>query len=155
MDLRQRILDRLAEWEKVTEATPPGPWITFHGQDNYAVLPAGRPGQVAGLVQSEALAQFIALSRSAMPAMIRALREAVELHRPFELYDECGHEHRSDELGVEDISEVGLCCKDGLVGTICYECGTDDGEVWEDSDEYELPCATLKRLAAGLGLEGE
>lgn len=119
-------------------------------------------------------ARFIAAARTAVPALIARLRELQEmleeadsatfrmsnklegqekkiaavkaLHRSIGIYDECGHDHAEGQPGVIDADEVGLVCADGLLYTICYECDTDDGEMREDSEGGEYPCATLKAL---------
>lgn len=59
-----------------------------------------------------------------------ALDRVRELHRPFRIYDECGHQHALNDDGnppdgVVEIEEVGLTCADGLMYSICWTCCTD------------------------------
>jgi hypothetical protein len=71
------------------------------------------------------------------------------------LTDECGHDHTSEDLEAGrciEIPEVGLTCEDGKLYTVCRECHTADGEPTEDTDEGEWPCPTVKAL---LGEEEE
>lgn len=84
--------------------------------------------------------------------MSNALGRVKALHRPWGIYDECGHDHgpADDEdtppPGLHDIPDVGRVCDAGLLYTICYECDTDEGECREDSEAGEYPCATIKAL---------
>lgn len=53
-----------------------------------------------------------------------------ELHRPFGIYDECGHEHTEAHLewgDCLDIMEVGLTCEDGLMYRVCTHCCVTEG----------------------------
>lgn len=71
-----------------------------------------------------------------------------KLHYPFKIYDECEHQHEAanELLGIVEIDEIGLTCDAGLLYTVCRECDTDDGEVNENTEYGEWPCATLKAL---------
>jgi hypothetical protein len=61
---------------------------------------------------------------------LRTKLDAVrELHRPFKIYDECGHNHHIDDgrriyHGVIDIDEIGRTCDDGYQYAICWSCCT-------------------------------
>jgi hypothetical protein len=44
------------------------------------------------------------------------------IHRPFNIYDDCGHKHEIGEPGVEEIDDIGLTCD--LEYKICVECCT-------------------------------
>jgi hypothetical protein len=53
------------------------------------------------------------------------ITELRELHRPFGIYDECGHDHTEEQLEAGDcleIDEVGLTCEDGLMYQVCEHC---------------------------------
>lgn len=85
--------------------------------------------------------------------MATRLRKIDALHQPFGIYDECGHEHKgdeetekADEPGVVYVAEVGFTCEEGRVQTVCRHCHTDDGEVREDTSDWEWPCATRRLL---------
>ena len=49
----------------------------------------------------------------------------LELHSPYKIYDECGHEHEETDKGVTNVIEIGPVCKDGYMYTICRHCCTD------------------------------
>jgi hypothetical protein len=47
------------------------------------------------------------------------------LHKPFGIYDECGHDHTGAEHSRGEciqVDEVGLTCEAGLLYEICLEC---------------------------------
>jgi hypothetical protein len=65
-------------------------------------------------------------------AELRATIERVEaVHRPFGIYDECGHDHKAPGGEVHDIEDVGLTC--ARLYEICRECCTADGE-WQTEE---------------------
>jgi hypothetical protein len=51
--------------------------------------------------------------------MVQALRA---LHRPFGVYDSCGHEHRANDAEAMYVDEIGWTCEAGLTNTICEHC---------------------------------
>jgi len=63
--------------------------------------------------------------------------EIRQLHRPFRIYDECGHKHEEGEPGVKEIDEVGLVCEAGFQYEICRACCVDS-----HLDEMTETCAT-------------
>lgn len=84
-----------------------------------------------------------------------ALKAVEALHRPFAIYDECGHAHRPDEPGVKEVDDVGLVCVDGHMYDICFHCCTlNSGEQTENciafhGHENGSPiCRTAKALAS-------
>ena len=81
-----------------------------------------------------------------------ALRAVVELHQPFGIYDECGHQHDEGEPGVIEVDAVGLTCEEGRIQTVCRGCDTEDGEVDEDTSDGDWPCPTLRVIAERLGV---
>lgn len=70
----------------------PGPWIVFVGADDFAVLPAGRLGEVAGGIANTHDASLIA----AGPDMFAALKT---LLRKFE---NCSRSHGNDDEVIAD-----------------------------------------------------
>jgi hypothetical protein len=98
---------------------------------------------------------------AAVVAERERLREKIaELHAPFNIYDECDHEHTDEDVRegkALDIHEVGYTCALSYVS--CRECCTDyDGlhywptEECADHHEHTLNpddrCATVALLAA-------
>jgi len=76
-----------------------------------------------------------------------AYAEAVgELHKPFGIYDECGHSHTEleaddPESGVLFIDEIGFTCKSGFMYYVCKECcldGSEEQHVSEECGEHHL-----------------
>lgn len=83
-------------------------------------------------------------------------------HKPFGVYDECGHQHAEEEIGIGGVVVVEeldapYTCGAGLLYTICSTCGTKNGEVYEDSDEPEFawPCDTHRALTGWKKAEEE
>lgn len=89
------------------------------------------------------------------------LREQVQavraLHRPFRIYDECGHEHTDEDVDqgrAVSIDEVGYTCADGYLYTICRWCCTDGSEYQTETcatnhaaeRENCCPCPTARAL---------
>jgi len=83
-------------------------------------------------VAHESAARIIDLDVPALIAHVRELgaREARvrAVHRPFAIYDHCGHDHNPEDAGVIDVDSVGLVCGYGKVYDICASCCSDDGE---------------------------
>lgn len=67
--------------------------------------------------------------------MIEKIRK---LHRPFGVYDDCGHSHAEGDPGVMDIYEVGLVCAEGLMYEVCNECCAGGGWTFGQTED----CAT-------------
>lgn len=62
-------------------------------------------------------------------------------HKEHRIYDECGHDHREGDPGTVHVWDVGICCEDGYLYSVCYACHTDDGEMTEDGPwEQAWPC---------------
>jgi hypothetical protein len=92
---------------------------------------------------------------------LRATLDAVrELHRPFKIYDGCGHEHEwgddgNPPDGVQEVDEIGLVCDDGYQYSICWSCCTQgSGYQTEDCAGHrhgkDVPqCPTIAILDGG------
>lgn len=50
------------------------------------------------------------------------------------------------EFKVYDAEDEDQFTPDTYLYSVCRECHTDDGEVREDTDEYEWPCPTVRLL---------
>lgn len=64
--------------------------------------------------------------------LVRAdpIHAVIQLHHPWQLYDECGHTHTPDEVDTSqaiEIAEVGRTCQAGYLHTICRHCCAADG----------------------------
>ena len=96
-------------------------------------------------------------------ALIDALREAkatitriAAIHRPYSIYQECGHDHEPDEPGVIDVDAVGLVCAEGKMYDVCGSCCSHDFEGGQDMEcaenhlhsEDEAICPTFSALHA-------
>ena len=76
-------------------------------------------------------------------------------HREWRIYDECGHDHREGESDTRDVRDVGICCEDGYLYSLCEKCHTFDGECCEHSPEEQAwPCDAAKALERVEALEG-
>lgn len=64
---------------------------------------------------------------------LKALIEIWNLHAPYPIYDECGHDHEYNEdgtlpEGIKDIDPIGLVCESGgWRYNICEHCCTREG----------------------------
>ena len=165
--------DRLDEWQRLAEQATPGPWkrhafghagedepssIVIHsGEFDWAEINAG--GGVAGLIweyQSDLDAEFIAASRTAVPALVAAVRAVLDLHQPFGIFDECDCEDASLEDGKHKLVEdVGITCD--RMYNVCRECCCDDVYQREDCANYHdhnilgWQCPTVEAITDALG----
>ena len=98
-----------------------------------------------------------------VPALIAALREAqstiarvAAIHRPYGIYEECGHDHEPDEPGVTEVDDIGLVCAEGKMYDICGSCCAHDFEGGQDLEcaenhvhaKGEAICPTFSALHA-------
>jgi hypothetical protein len=74
--------------------------------------------------------------RDTVLAQKRALDAIRSLHRPFSVYEFCGHQHSHEDPDVRYIDDIGCVCEDGLMYDICRACccGSSD-----DDDHIEQP----------------
>ena len=114
-------------------------WYRLPGLPTLIIAKDGGPcRQGAGEAREEGMSVDESRRLQAQVAAVKAL------HRPFGIYDECGHEHEEGQAGVLDIPEVGLTCEAGLLYTVCRECHTYDG--WRKRTRAINPCATVRIL---------
>lgn len=79
---------------------------------------------------------------------------AAEVHKPFGIYEECGHDHDEQEIDgdsgviVVEALDKPYTCNEGLLYRVCEACHTDSGEVREDTGDGLWPCSTYKRMEA-------
>jgi hypothetical protein len=57
----------------------PGPWIVFIGDDDFDILPAGRPGEIAGRITNSADASLIVAAPDMLKALIKVRSSLTEL----------------------------------------------------------------------------
>lgn len=66
-------------------------------------------------------------------------------HREYRIYDDCGHDHREGDPGTCEVDDVGVCCEEGYMYSVCWACHTHDGEMHEHSPEEQAwPCDAAK-----------
>ena len=134
------------------EAATPGPWHKEYADgaddrpqvwvtttDGDAEFSVGPVHYVTHQTQHDG--QFIADARTDVPALVAALREAqstiarvAAIHRPYGIYEECGHDHEPDEPGVTEVDDVGLVCAEGKMYDICGSCCAHDFEGGQDAE---------------------
>ena len=139
-------------------AATPGPWLMEYADgadsidlfgsepivfvttpDDDAEFCIGKVHYVTHQTQHDG--QFIADARTDVPALVAALREAqstiarvAAIHRPYGIYEECGHDHEPDEPGVTEVDDVGLVCAEGKMYDICGSCCAHDFEGGQDAE---------------------
>ena len=75
-------------------------------------------------------------------------------HTEYRIYDDCEHGHAEGDPGTTEVRDVGICCEDGYMYSLCYVCHTDDGELEENSPtEQAWPCDAAKAQAKVKELE--
>ena len=91
--------------------------------------------------------------RRQLAAAEAAIARVRSLHKPFRLYDECGHDHEYNEPGTRYIEELSnVTCEDGFLYEICDECcahrGEQSKECLDDHDHGpgKPICATIAAL---------
>ena len=99
--------------------------------------------------------EFIAASRTDLPALLAAVEAVLELHRKTPVYEWCGFDLPSkQECHLEDDAHIELSNGDwGHVNIV--EAWTCD-ECLHDADDYILdyPCPTVQAITTALGVEG-
>lgn len=116
---------------------------------------------VIGEKEADRLVRETELAENTLRAKLDAVRE---LHHPFGIYDECGHNHEyldggNLREGVIEVKEVGLTCEEGLEYWVCRHCCTDRGWQTEHCTIYhyhgknEPACQTLRILDGGGDVE--
>ena len=96
-----------------------------------------RCGAVVPLESAEAILAKLEQARARLAAVL-------EIHKPFGVYDECGHDHQPGDPDTFQIDDVGIVCAAGLLYKICEACHTVNGLPTEDADEGCFPCPTRK-----------
>lgn len=104
---------------------------------------------------------LMALKPGAPTAALVAL---LDLHKPHDIYEECGHDHDGTDPGDIDIDEIGFVCQDGYQYSICHVCCTTCG----DGDYQTEDCVTghdhltdghcphvVTVIASALGVRGQ
>ena len=109
--------------------------------------------------QREPDAEFIAASRTDLPALLAAVEAVMELHRDVGIYDECLCENPSPEDGLHKrIEDVGVTCN--FLYVVCRECCMEDGYQKEecahycDHDPLGSNCSTVRAITAALEVQG-
>lgn len=156
------LTDRLDEWAALAEAATPGPWhvdpvraaVWTASPDTYLAATVAEMNDDPYFrgVKPDEDAAFIAASRTALPALVQALRAVLELHKPLDIKvvddpvciaEECDH-------------AGGECPATGTL-TICAGCD----EMCERADPYysesnihvvAWPCPTIEAIATALGV---
>jgi hypothetical protein len=104
-------------------------------------------------VMSPEDAEFIADSRTSVPAMAAALTAVLDLHRPMGIYSmehgDCDHADPESCPPVE--TDAGTMCGDSPDYYACEECMDVGGELSPSYPEH--PCATVRAIQAALGGE--
>lgn len=76
--LKRSLLDKLEELEKLVEKATPGPW-KLHESGHYLFIDAEAPNLVRTVPACVSDNQFIAASRTAIPELCAALRDAISI----------------------------------------------------------------------------
>jgi hypothetical protein len=80
-------------------------------------------------------------------ARVAALRG---LHKPFGIYEECGHDHTEEDFEAGrciEVDLIGYTCEEGLMYRVCTHCCTDN----QTFEQYQTEdCATNHEHGAGV-----
>ena len=96
------------------------------------------------IVARWSLPEEMLAARSRIAELEARLAAVMAIHKPFGVYDECGHDHQSGEDGTFEVPDVGTVCAAGPLYRVCTACHTVDGVLTEDADEGCFPCPTRK-----------
>lgn len=91
------------------------------------IVEAAHPSRPDRLQLTRRHVEAIVAAREAA-ARAEVLAEVAALHRPWRIYDECGHDHTDEDYEAGrciEVSEIGYVCDDGLMYVICRECCCD------------------------------
>ena len=146
------IESRLAEIRARVEAATEGPWSVYRGDriGTYVTRPdlAGVAREWS-LTWSDADAEFIAHSRTDLPALLAAVEAVRALHQPMPIYDDecadtdCDRDHVELTMGE-------YWHTDSVAGQSCRECAGEDFM----PELRDWPCPTITTLTAALEAEG-
>jgi hypothetical protein len=88
--------------------------------------------------------ELLGLAQQSRDRALERIEKVREIHTPWGIYTECGHEHTEAELEAEgstvrEIDLVGLVCEEGLMYRVCRACCVEPG--WSEGFQTET-CAT-------------
>lgn len=140
----QNLLERI-EW--LDKAATPGPWVSDKSQlydyvepHPYDLYEAGEddPPLASDILPHDA--EFIALARTALPQLAKALRAVLEIHKPFHA------DHYYNGMDGESLHRFIPRCEgcDDVGGIEDYPCGTvqaitDDLKGDDDGNDHHMP----------------
>ena len=90
------------------------------------------------------------------PSSKSAIDRITAIHRPYGIYEECGHDHEPNEPGVIEVNDIGLVCAEGKMYDICVSCcmgglsSTGQTETCASTHEHRLGepiCVTMREVA--------
>ena len=99
--------------------------------------------------------------KAALQKANATIARVAAIHRPYGIYEECGHDHEPDEPGVTEVDDVGLVCAEGKLYDICGSCCAHDfegGQNLECAENHvhakgEAICDTFSALHAASALK--
>lgn len=89
----------------------------------------------------------VILSAASSETLLHTAETALNLHCPYDLFEDCGHSHshlddEDPDAGVREVDDIGLVCEDGFMYRICWGCytgGTGD-QTEECASSHHRPC---------------
>lgn len=90
-----------------------------------------------------------------------AIGAVLQVHAPYRLYGDCGHDHDENDLGVIERLDGQLVCDEDRVDLVCLACCTwEFGQTDHCASNHGTgacyPCPTVRPIAEKLGItEGE
>jgi hypothetical protein len=95
--------------------------------EDYADVKAGSGRETRVRIRESRLGPTIDRYRLVQDVAAEAAIARVRaLHKPFGIYDECGHDHEPDDPGVVHVDDIGYTC--AKLYDVCYHCCTDSGD---------------------------
>lgn len=118
---------------------------------------------LSDVIRAELLRGYWMLSRqtsSAAEKGARVVEALLDLHQPFKVHGDCGHDHGSGQDGVTERFDGLLVCDAADTTTVCIHCCTADfgqTDACASSHEHDSsgPCKTVRAIAEQLGLLAE
>lgn len=153
------LTDHLAEIQARCNRATEGPWTAeYSGEQGNCVLPPGYQSTreavaVTRLLSAQADAEFIAHSRTDLPALLAAVEAVMGLHRPDTVLAVTG------DCALEDCDHEDLKDCETVEVRFCAACD----ELAEQVDPHYMegsvalvhyPCSTVRAITAALEVQG-
>ena len=148
----------LERWSKITAEATPGPWeVHTSSSIGIRIMSDEDEWPLALDLKRRPDAEFMAVARTAMPALLAVAEAVLRLHQPKPLYglafgglnnDQplCSHDPDTDHDAHFEGDDGHWYCRDKITAQVCRSCADeDDADLWA-----EWPCPTVQAITREL-----